>query len=136
MRTEVILVMILSTLVRTGFAQCPPTTNPPGYWGDGTGEASIVCGVDASEGESTRVDVSLTRGTSKHITSIPVGTTNFEITMYATSDVDTLLMKGCSNGKCPSTNGIEISSGSWTGSPNYGQCIAGYACENYCGWSK
>ena len=129
MNTFVVAVTItILAMSETGFAQCPSTQNPPGYWGDGTGDVEIICGTTGTiSGEAQGLN--MIRGQSRHITTLPVGTTNFEITMYATSDVDTLLMRSCSNGNCPT------SGGGLSGGPNYGQCIAGYRCENYCRWS-
>ena len=121
--------IVLLGASRETLAQCPAAQNPPGYWGTGTGDVEVICGTTGRV-SGTATNLQMSRGTSRHITTLPVGTTNFEITMFATSDVDTLLMRSCSNNQCPTT------SGSLSGSPNYGQCIAGYRCENYCGWSK
>ena len=115
--------------IQETLAQCPAGQFPPGYWGTGTGDVEVVCGTTGRvTGSATNLQ--LTRGQSRHITTLPVGTTNFEITMFATSDVDTLLMRSCSNGRCPTQGG------GLSGGPNYAQCIAGYRCENYCYWSK
>ena len=128
MRSAAIMMLatILCASVRTGLAQCnanqAPWNTNPGYWGDGTGDVAIICGTTGRV-TGTATNLQLTRGQARHITTLPVGTTDFEITMFATSDVDTLLMRGCGSSTCP-------------GDPNYGACIAGYRCENYCGWSK
>lgn len=69
----------------------------------------------------------LTRGEAHLIASLPVGTRDFNLEVFATADVDTLLMRNCGSSNCPYTSGTN---------PNYGTCMAGYRCENYCGWSN
>ena len=95
MRSAVKVMMLMTILcssVRTVRSQCnanvDPWNNDPGYWGDGTGDVEIICGTTGGTVSGEERNLALTRGQSRHITSIPVGTKNFEITMFATSDVD------------------------------------------------
>ena len=118
-------VVLLGAIQETR-AQCQASQHPAGYWGTGTGDVEVVCGTTGRVSGSA-TNLQLSRGQARHITTLPVGTTDFSITMFATSDVDTLLLRGCSNGNCPYSRGT---------TPNYGQCMAGYSCENACRWSN
>lgn len=91
-----------------GSFYCGSGVGRPGYFGDGRGDVAIICG--GGDQVNGNVKNHMRTGSSKLITTIPVGTTNVSFTAFATSDVDLWLTNGCDQAvasECPASSAVK-----------------------------